>query len=67
MNFDNLKHHDLMTGLYVYPIWLWTYSLDCVIQCEKEFKIHSVETARGKSEVKRENRDLCKTKNVIKR
>ena len=30
----------------------------------KEFKIHAVETVSewGKSEVKRENRDLCKTK-----
>ena len=31
----------------------------------KEFKIHSAETV-SESELKRESRDLCKTKNVIK-
>ena len=39
-----------------------------VNQYLKEFKMHSAETvSERKSEVKRENRDLCKTKNVIKR
>ena len=44
---------DLMTGRYR--------------TCVKEIKIHSVETEWNKSEVKRENHDLCKTKNVMKR
>ena len=33
----------------------------------EEFKIHLVETEWSKSEIKRENRDLSKTKNVIKK
>ena len=50
MNFDNLMHYDLMTGLYrfipsllIFLFWHWPCSLHCVIQCVKEFRIHSVE------------------------
>ena len=50
MNFDNLILNDLMTGLYrfipsllILLFWIWPYSQYCVIQCKKEFKIHSVE------------------------
>ena len=75
MNFDNLTHYDLMNRLYrfipflsILLFWFWPYSLHCVIECVKEIKTHSVKTVEwGTSEVKRENRDLCKTKNVIQR
>ena len=74
MNFDNLMHNDLMTGLYrfmpfhfILLFGIWPHSLNFVIQCVKEFDIHSVETVSEVRKVKRENRDLCKTKNVIKR
>ena len=50
MNFDNLMHYELMTGLYMLILflillfWRWPYSLHCVIQYVKEFKIHWAET-----------------------
>ena len=46
-------HYDLMTGshrfitslsIMILLFWHWTYSKHCVIQCVKEFRIHSVET-----------------------
>ena len=73
MNFDNLILYDLMTGLYmIIPFlsilffWLWLYSLHCIIQCVKKNPI-TWNSEWVKSEVKRENRDLIKTKNAIKR
>ena len=51
MNFENLKHYD--QALYDYPVcfdllillfWLWPFSLHCVIQFAKEFKINLFET-----------------------
>ena len=65
MNFDNLMHYDLMTGLYrfipfllILLFWLWLYSLHCLNQCVDKFKIQAVETvSEVKSEIKRESRE----------
>ena len=61
MNFDDLMHYDLMTGIFrfipfllILIFWHGTYSLQCV----KELR----NSEWGKSEVKRESRALCKTK-----
>ena len=58
MNFDNLMHYDLILmtqytmlfDLLILLFWLWTYSLQCVIQSVKEFKIHTVETVSQESQ-----------------
>ena len=74
MNFDNLIFNDLMTGIYRFIPFLltllflyWRYSLHYIIfNVWKNLK--SIQLKQWvKSEVKRENRDLCKTKNLIKR
>ena len=50
MDFDNLMHYDLTTGLYMFIpflillFWHWPYSLHNVIQGVNEIKIHSNET-----------------------
>ena len=51
MNFDSLILNDSTTGLYPFNpsllillFWSWQYSPYCVIQCLKQFKLHSVET-----------------------
>ena len=51
MNFDNLILNGLLTGLQRFiqillnlNFWFWQFSPQCVIECVKEFKIHSVET-----------------------
>ena len=73
MNFDNLILNDLLTGLY-----LFIQSIDSALQTLTVFTTlrHSMwknlnsfcwKSEWSKSEVKRESRDLCKTKNVIKR
>ena len=73
MNFDNLMHYDLMTGLFMFIPFLlilifWPYSLHYAIQYVDQFNIHSVETA---SEVSQKSSvkivTYVKTKNVIKR
>ena len=50
-DFDILIQKDLMTGLnwfipflLILLFWHWTYSLNYVIQCLKEFQLHSDET-----------------------
>ena len=55
MNFDNLMHYELMTGLYrliTFPwislIWLWQYSLQYLIRWMEELNIHSFQTVRDK-------------------
>ena len=55
-NFDNLKHIDLVIGLYRLISFLvilngLPYSLYCSIQLVKKFENHSVEIVRGKSVV----------------
>ena len=65
MNFDNLMQYDLMSALYrfipfllILLIWIWLYSEHCVIQCVREFEIHSVETVRQTSSVKKRDQKV---------
>ena len=58
MNFDNLIHYELMSGLYRLSRFFRFYYFDIdriaqfKVQCMKELKIHSVETV---SEVSQES------------
>ena len=50
MNFDYLMHYDLMTGVYVYPVYFdfalltWTLLTTLLNSIREKVKIHSVET-----------------------
>ena len=73
MNFDNLILQDLLV-LSVYPVSfdgaLLTLTVFTILRnslSEWTLKLFSWNSEWSKSEVKRESRDLCKTKNVFKR
>ena len=70
MNFDNLILNDLMNGLYriiqsLLTLPVFTFLRNSLIEWIS--KPISWNSDWGKSKLKRESRDLCKSKNVIKR
>ena len=72
MNFDYLNTMTLWQGLIglsnFFWFWFCSFDIDALRNAMRENNLNpfNLNCEWGKSDLKRENRDLCRTKNVIK-